>query len=553
MKNIYSQIAEGLKEKKDLVLVTILDTKGSTPQIPGTSAIICEGRIWKGTLGGGILESEAQKKAKESILAKESVLFDYNLDDDITAAEGAICGGVATLLIDARPEKHVGVFNELGQSIRRKIPGVLVTIIERKADKRVSIERFWSTGESEITEQKVNDLGISEEVSGVLNERKARILSTTGAPSSSKKPDKLIFLEPIMPLPQLVIAGAGHIGQAIVHLGSLLEFEVTVIDDRTEFANRSRLPDCDIILVKDIGQAMKDLSITSDTYIVIVTRGHKHDAETLKPCIGSDAGYIGMIGSSGKVKHMRREFIEKGWATPEQFDRVHAPIGIDISSETIQEIAVSIAAQLVHVRHKNQESSPHISAIVLAAGESKRMVEPKLLLPYQGKTIIQNIVDTILQSKVNEVLVVLGAGKEKIKNALANLPVIFCTNRDYRKGMLSSIQKGCKALKEQTDACMIFLGDQPMITSEIIDELIKAYNQTKKGIVLPVFRGKHGHPVLIDKKYKTHIETLDPDIGLRDLIRKFPDDILDVEVNFDGILRDIDTKEDYINETAKID
>jgi len=134
-----------------------------------------------------------------------------------------------------------------------------------------------------------------------------------------------------------------------------LNFEVTVMDDRHEFANKENIPDADHIIVDEIGRAVKNIPLSSDTFLVIVTRGHHHDAEALRECINSDAAYIGMIGSSRKIKLMRQKFLTEGWATSRQFGRVHAPIGIDIGSKTVEEIAISIAAQLVLVRTQIQD------------------------------------------------------------------------------------------------------------------------------------------------------------------------------------------------------
>jgi xanthine dehydrogenase accessory factor len=164
----------------------------------------------------------------------------------------------------------------------------------------------------------------------------------------------MLYLEPHFPWPQLLIAGAGHIGQAVGHLGKLLDFEVIVIDDRPEYACRERLPSADRIIVSDIGDAVRDFPISSDTYIVIVTRGHARDEEALRACIKRRAGYIGMIGSRRKAGLLREKFLGRGWAAPAEFDRVHSPIGISIYSQTVQEIAVSIAAELVSVRNRNQ-------------------------------------------------------------------------------------------------------------------------------------------------------------------------------------------------------
>jgi xanthine dehydrogenase accessory factor len=134
----------------------------------------------------------------------------------------------------------------------------------------------------------------------------------------------------------------------------MLDFEVTIIDDRREYANSVNIPDADHVIVDDIGEAVKKLNMNNDSYIVIVTRGHKDDASALKSCIGSDLAYKGMIGSVNKIASMRVNFIENGWATAKQWDSVHAPVGLDIKSSTVEEIAISIAAQLVLVRNSSK-------------------------------------------------------------------------------------------------------------------------------------------------------------------------------------------------------
>jgi xanthine dehydrogenase accessory factor len=166
-----------------------------------------------------------------------------------------------------------------------------------------------------------------------------------------KEPSSLFFLEPVFPLLHLIIAGAGHIGRALAHVAGRLDFEVTVIDDRAEFANSGNIPEADHILVNDIGEELKRIKKNSDTYVVIVTRGHKDDASALKPCIGSSLAYVGMIGSKNKIASMRKDFIDNIWATAEQWDTIHTPVGIDIKSTTVEEIAISIAAQLILVRN----------------------------------------------------------------------------------------------------------------------------------------------------------------------------------------------------------
>jgi len=194
-----------------------------------------------------------------------------------------------------------------------------------------------------------------------------------------------------------------------------------------------------------------------------------------------------------------------------------------------------------------------ISAIILAAGGSVRMGTGKMLLPYRGATIIEKVIDTVLASGLNNVLVVTGSGKDEVIKVIRHLPVQQCFNENWKEGMLSSVISGIRSLPEQTSATMIFLGDQPMIDVTIIEEIIYAYNNSEKGIIIPVYQNKRGHPILIDRKYFIEIEKLNPKEGLRMLAHKFPVDVFEVETGNSSILKDIDTPEDYRNELYQTD
>jgi xanthine dehydrogenase accessory factor len=351
MKNIYVRLLEGFTEQKPLVLATIVATKGSTPQVPGASALFSSEGLLEGTLGGGLLEADAQSKALKTLKKKVSILSEFSLKADIFSGEGAICGGEVKILIDASPDVHRDAFQDLSQSLTKRKPGILATFINRLSEEKVSLSRRWTERKEKFVADPGEHLSFfKKEIRKAFLEGKPFLLKTKKEIFPEKAKERFLFLEPIFPLPQLVIAGAGHIGQVVTHLGSLLNFEVTVIDDRPEFANKEKLPDADHIIVDEIGKAIQSFTISSDTYLVIVTRGHKHDGAALRQCISSEAFYIGLIGSVRKIKLMRKKFLEEGWATAPQFDRVCAPIGIDIQSKTVEEIAVSIAAQLVLVR-----------------------------------------------------------------------------------------------------------------------------------------------------------------------------------------------------------
>jgi molybdenum cofactor cytidylyltransferase len=195
-------------------------------------------------------------------------------------------------------------------------------------------------------------------------------------------------------------------------------------------------------------------------------------------------------------------------------------------------------------------SAEGIWAIILAAGESKRMNGPKLVLPIGSSTIIENVITGIPEEMVEGKIIVVGAWMKEILEATSHLKLVHAVNSDYRKGMLSSVRCGLGALPASAEAVLIYPGDQPGIPTEVTEELIRARRETGKGIIISVHDSKRGHPVMIDKKYFSEINTLNDDKGLRELSARHPEDVHEAETESNIILRDIDTPGDY-NEAIK--
>ena len=192
-----------------------------------------------------------------------------------------------------------------------------------------------------------------------------------------------------------------------------------------------------------------------------------------------------------------------------------------------------------------QTPSPLISGILLAAGLSSRMGEPKQLLPFGESTIVETVADSMLGAKFDEVIVVVGHCAAEIQEQLGTRPVRIVFNADYSEGMLTSAQAGIRAL-QGNDAFALMLVDQPFITSVLIDQVVDAYVQTDKGIALPSYNYKRGHPVIFHQRYAREILALDAESdGVRTLFKKSGDDIHYVTVDTDRVLRDIDYREDY--------
>jgi molybdenum cofactor cytidylyltransferase len=186
-----------------------------------------------------------------------------------------------------------------------------------------------------------------------------------------------------------------------------------------------------------------------------------------------------------------------------------------------------------------------LSAIILAAGESKRMGKPKQLLPLGKSTLLEQAIDNLLNSSVDETIVVLGHKAEEITEKIANKPVKVVINPDYQQGMSTSIVAGLIMVDPRSQAVMLALGDQPLVTSRTINQLIEAFNKNRKGIAVPTYRGRRGHPIIFDIKYKAELFKLRGDIGGREIIQNHPKDVFMVAVDSESVVSDIDTQDEY--------
>ncbi len=186
-----------------------------------------------------------------------------------------------------------------------------------------------------------------------------------------------------------------------------------------------------------------------------------------------------------------------------------------------------------------------ISAILLAAGESKRMGKPKQLMPFGQSTIVKQAIDNLLGSTVDEVIVVVGHMAEEVIKAVAARPVKLAINPDYHQGMSTSIIAGLSLVDSHAQAVTLALGDQPLINKQTINRLVKEFYNHDKGIAIPTYKGRRGHPIIFAIKYKEKLLELKGDIGGRQIIKEHPDDILEVAVNCEGICIDFDTMNNY--------
>ena len=188
-----------------------------------------------------------------------------------------------------------------------------------------------------------------------------------------------------------------------------------------------------------------------------------------------------------------------------------------------------------------------INAIVLAAGESKRMGIPKPLLRFGGTSFLGQIISILRGADVDRITVVLGAQAQMVQESIDLSAVDVVVNEDYRRGQLSSLIGGLKIVPPQTDAILLCLADNPLITSETVNRVVGAFRETGSPIVVPVFNGRRGHPALFARPMFDELLNAPPEKGARHVVQSSEDKVFEVDVPEPGVLARIDTPEDYFS------
>ncbi len=340
MRDVLQPLVESLNAGRELVLCQVVETKGSTPQKAGALMIIDPSGGQIGTLGGGCVEAEVKQKAIRRLGQAGAELHTFVLDHDQAWADGLVCGGKMTILAEAlRPEAALEYFQAYVQALGRGQK--MIEAVGLASDD--SGKRWLLDGAGQcIAGYRVRSEHAPTPPPDVVNKRTRPCVQ-----------DSVAFL-PILPRIRLVIVGAGHVGQAVAELAARVDFDVWAIDDRAQFACKERFPAAERLIVGPIDEALRGLEVDASTYFLIVTRGHGHDQEALEIAAVTAATYVGLIGSKRKIRIILEALRDKG-ISEEALTRVTAPVGLDIGSESVAEIAVSIVAQLIAVRNQGPD------------------------------------------------------------------------------------------------------------------------------------------------------------------------------------------------------
>lgn len=341
MIELLGHLLDALESGRPVRLCRVVATRGSTPQKAGASMLLTPEGGQIGTLGGGCVEAAVKQKAAGLADHAGAEVYSFVLDHDPEWADGLICGGRMVVLAESpRGPSHLAYLSAYRRLLEAGRGFTEAIAIDRERSKLPIGERFLFDHDGTPFASLSGTLPTPEVFEGVD--------PLTSRPRPTEK-QGVAYL-PTMPRIRLVIVGAGHVGHAVAELAARADFEVWVVDDRAEYASFERFPTARRRLVGPIDRVLKSLEITSETFALIVTRGHGHDQEALSILAPTVAGYVGLIGSKRKIKLIRENLLDEGIAE-DSLARVSAPVGLEIGSESVFEIAVSIVAELIARRN----------------------------------------------------------------------------------------------------------------------------------------------------------------------------------------------------------
>ena len=355
MRELLAELTGALEQGRPCVFCSVVETRGSTPQKAGAAMLVFPDGSQKGTLGGGCVEAEVKQRALRLLTDANgsSQILTFCLDDNYGWDDGLICGGRMSIL--AEPLQP-GVRSQ-ESVVRSQGSGTdyyfcFRDLVESGQGCTVAaVLNHEHVGAAVGSRYLFDAAGRLAAPPGPVPELVQRNLEPLAGRPRARVVQGIAYL-PILSRITLLIVGGGHVGQAVAKLAADVDFDIWVLDDREQYASSQRFPQAQKRLVGDIGAKLKELkeTITPSVYALIVTRGHAHDEEALYHLANTPAGYVGMIGSKRKIKLIFEDLRSKGTAQ-EVLEKVHAPLGFNIGSQTVPEIAVSIVAELIACRN----------------------------------------------------------------------------------------------------------------------------------------------------------------------------------------------------------
>jgi xanthine dehydrogenase accessory factor len=349
MATIYARMADLRGEGRRFALATVVRTLGSTPQVVGAKLILDDLDRLAGTLGGGCVEADAIGAARDVLAQGGRTLRAYELTEDLAWNTGLVCGG--TMWILAEPGEDAlacgdrDLLADLVGASTGGQPMAIVTLLGR-ADRRVTfIGRAFVDAEGRLIGT-FGDASLDARAAASAVEQLPHGTTRLVALDQSRE----LLIDAIASRPRLIVAGGGHVALAIARQALLLDFDVTVLEDRPEFADPQRFAGA-TVLQGDVPATLASIDYGWNSFVVIATRGHKLDADCVLAAVRTRARYIGLLGSRRKTvlisQMLREEGVEDG-----RVRAIRAPVGLDLGGRTPAEIALSVLAEITQERYR---------------------------------------------------------------------------------------------------------------------------------------------------------------------------------------------------------
>ena len=348
MREVFHEAVDLLEKGDSIVVATVVRTKGSTPQKPGAKLLVREDGSGVGTLGGGCVEGDIWYAAKQLMKRGGRAQYrEYQLNEELAAEDGLVCGGTMYFLIDPvyKPPEYLPYAKEIDDAYGGSEAVALASLIQPGPGTEAPIGAKLFIRENGSTDGTLGHPDLDRDAVGrarqlMIHGRNEYVVTPSGAE---------YFLEAYTTPPQLVICGGGHVSRAIAPLAKTLGFRLFITDDREEFANKQRFPEADMVVPLKPEDALGQLPINPNTFIVVATRGHRYDNVALEAAARTPARYVGLMGSKRKTVLIYEDLIRSGMPI-ERIKEIRSPIGLDIRARTPEEIAVSIMAEVLMFR-----------------------------------------------------------------------------------------------------------------------------------------------------------------------------------------------------------
>jgi len=332
-------------------VATVVRTHGSTPQVPGATLVLGDGedvRAAVGTLGGGCVEADAVDAALQVITTGVPSLRAYELTEDLAWNTGLVCGGTMWILVQrddhAFAFDDIDVLSEVTDASAGGAPIALVTRLHKRDGGLAPAGRLAVRADG----TRLGSLGHTGHDADAVAAAVAQLPHGT-ARLVKQGDDHDLLIEAIASRPRVVVAGGGHVALAIARQATALDYDVTIVEDRPEFATGERFPGA-TVLQGDVPSTLGALTYAWNSFIVIATRGHKLDADCVLRAVHTNARYIGLLGSRRKTVLIEQMLRDEGIGE-DRIAAIRAPVGLDLGGRTPAEIALSVMAEITQIRY----------------------------------------------------------------------------------------------------------------------------------------------------------------------------------------------------------